>query len=264
VGGARVQRLAWTAIGVLAPMVVAVVLVPLRDSMLTANVALVLVLVVVAVAASGGRQAGAVAAVASALAFDLVHTRPYWHLRIDSSDDVETTILLLAVGLGVGHLAARGRRARRSAEASSGEIRRIYRVAAQAAKGEDLADVILAGQAELLDLLHLRDCRFEAPPFATRLERLERNGVVPFREYRVREEGFEALDEPLELAVFGRGQLLGRFVLEPTPGTTVSLEERVVAVAIADQVGAVLVAPHPVPRSPQVRDRGPWQEGAAR
>ena len=38
---------------------------------------------------------------------------------------------------------------------------------------------------------------------------------------------------------------LGRFVLEPTPGVGVPLERRVVAVALADQVGAVLV-PRPV------------------
>jgi hypothetical protein len=229
-----------------APWTVAAALIPVRDSTPSADHVLVLVLIVVAIAATRGRQAGAIAAVSSALAFDVIDTRPYGHLRIDARDDVETTVLLLAVGLMVGHLAARERHARRSAAASSGEIRRIYRVAAQAAKGEDPADVILSGQAELLDLLHLRDCRFEAPPFATRLERLERSGVVPYREYRRRDEGIELLRSGIELAVFGRGQLLGRFVLEPTPGTEVSLEQRVVAVAIADQVGAVLAAPSTV------------------
>jgi hypothetical protein len=230
-------------VGVAAPVAVAAALVPLRDSMRNVNVGLVLVLVVVAVAATGGHEAGAVAAVASTLAFDFFHTRPYLHLRIDSRNDIETTVFLLAVGLGVGHLAAREQRARRSAEASMGEISRIYRVAAQAAKGDDPADVILAGQAELLDLLRLRDCRFEAPPFTTRLERLERSGVVPSREYRLWREGFELPPGGAELPVFGRGQLLGRFVLEVTPGRAVSLEEQVVAVAIADQVGAVLAAP---------------------
>jgi hypothetical protein len=45
----------------------------------------------------------------------------------------------------------------------------------------------------------------------------------------------------LELLVEGRGQTLGRFVLEPTPGVPVSRQRRVVAVAIADQVGAALL-----------------------
>ena len=42
--------------------------------------------------------------------------------------------------------------------------------------------------------------------------------------------------------MLGRGNVLGRFVLVPQPDTVVSLEQRVVAVAIADQVGAALVA----------------------
>ena len=44
----------------------------------------------------------------------------------------------------------------------------------------------------------------------------------------------------VDLVVQARGQVLGRFVLTPTPGYPVSLHRRVVAVAIADQVGAAL------------------------
>ena len=44
--------------------------------------------------------------------------------------------------------------------------------------------------------------------------------------------------EGAELPVLARGQQIGRFVLEPNPGAGVSLEARMVAVAIADQVGA--------------------------
>jgi hypothetical protein len=42
----------------------------------------------------------------------------------------------------------------------------------------------------------------------------------------------------IELLVQNQGRTLGRFVLTPTPGYPVSRERRVVAVAIADQVGA--------------------------
>ncbi|MGH9277088.1 MAG: DUF4118 domain-containing protein [Acidimicrobiales bacterium] len=239
----RAERLFWVAIGGLAPIAVASALVSLRDVMLNANVALVLVLVVVAVASAGGREAGAAAALSSALSFDFFHTLPYLRLTIATGDDVETTLLLLAVGLVVGHLAARARRARRSAKATSGEVGRIVRVAAAAANGEDPADVILAAQTELTELLRLRECRFEAPPFGDALPQIERSGVVLGREHRLRHEGFELPAGGSALPVFGRGQMLGRFVLEPTPGTGVSHEERVVAVAIADQVGAVLAAP---------------------
>ena len=60
--------------------------------------------------------------------------------------------------------------------------------------------------------------------------------------------GFELPEEGVELPVLAHGQQVGRFVLDPAPGTGVTLEQRVVAVAISDQVGAALIAaplPHP-------------------
>lgn len=233
----------WIAAGGLAPLVAATLLVPLRDEIRNANVALVLVAVVVFVAVGGGREAGAVAAVSSVLWFDLFHTQPYSELRIASSDDLETTLLLLFVGLVVGSSAARGRRARQSAETRSGEILRIYRLANLAARGDDPADVIMGAQAELMALLDLEDCRFEAAPYNLGLPVFERNGAVAWPEYHRDRTG--SLELPLEgvgLPVLGRGHLLGRLVLTPTAGVGASLEQRVVAVALADQVGAVLAA----------------------
>jgi hypothetical protein len=227
----------------LAPIVVAAVLVGVRGRIQNANVALILVVVVVATAAIGGRLAGATSAVISAVSFNFFHTQPYLRLTIDSADDVETTVLLLAVGLLVGHITARGMRARASAAGSSLEILRIHRVAERAARGEEAAEVLEAAQGELIALLTLQACRFEAQPFLSALPRLERGGQLDQRVWRYRDDGFELSPEGVELPVYGRGQQLGRFVLEPTPGVGVSLEQRVVAVAIADQVGAALAAP---------------------
>ena len=233
----------------LAPIAVAAVLVGVRGRIQNANVALILVVVVVATAAIGGRLAGATSAVVSALSFNFFHTQPYLRLTIDSADDVETTVLLLVVGLLVGHITARAMRARASAAGSSLEIRRIHRVAERAARGEEAAEVLEAAQAELIELLTLQSCRFEAQPFLTALPRLERGGQLDQRVWRYRDEGFELSAEGVELPVYGRGQQLGRFVLEPTAGVGVSLEQRVVAVAIADQVGAALAAPSSVGRA---------------
>ncbi len=239
----REARLFWIAAGGLVPVVVAATLVALRDTMVSTNVALVLVTVVVVVAVAGGPKAGATAAVSAALSFEFFHTRPYLHLRIASGDDIETTVLLLVVGLIVGHVAANGRRARSSADASHREIKRLHRVAELGARGEDPSGVIRAAEDELSALLHLRGCRFEAPPFASSLERLERSGALPPHLFRLQKGGFELPREGIALPVLGRGQLLGRFVLDPTPETPAPLARRVVAVAIADEVGAVLAAP---------------------
>lgn len=231
------------ALGGLAPIAIAAVLVGVRGHIQNANVALILVVVVVAAAAIGGRAAGVCSAVISALSFDFFHTQPYLRLTIDTADDVETTLLLLAVGLLVGHIAAGAMRAHASAAASNLEIRRIHRVAERAARGEEPAAVLLAAQDELIDLLRLRACRFEAQPTMSLLPRLERSGELDTRVWRFRDGGFELPLEGVELPVYGRGQQLGRFVLEPSLGVGVSLEQRVVAVAIADQVGAALAAP---------------------
>lgn len=239
----RETELLWIALGGLAPIAVAMALVSLRDVMLNTNLALVLVTVVVVAAASGGRQAGAVSAISAALSFDFFFTRPYLQLRITSADDVETALLLLAVGLLVGHIAGRSRRALSSAETRRGEIRRIYRIAELAALGDDVSDVVMAAESELTDLLHLQSCRFEAPPFDSTFERFERSGFVTGDNHRFQRTGLELPLEGVELPVLGRGQVLGRFVLDPTQGTGITLEQRVVAVAVADQVGAALAAP---------------------
>jgi hypothetical protein len=239
----RTERIVGIAVGGLVPLIIAMAFVPLRDSIDSANMALLLVAAIVVTAVVGGREAGAAGAVVSTLSFDFFYTRPYGHLRIASRNDVETTLLLLLVGLIVGHVAARGRRARSSASAREGEIKRIQRVANLAARGEEAADVIMATQAELISLLELQDCRFEAPPFSSALQRLERSGALTGHEFHLQDGGFELPAGGAELQVLGRGQVLGRFVLDPTRGVGVSLEQRVVAVALADQVGAVLAAP---------------------
>ncbi len=47
----------------------------------------------------------------------------------------------------------------------------------------------------------------------------------------------------IELAVYGRGHIVGRFLLSPTPDLPVSLERPLVAVIIADQVGNLPMVP---------------------
>jgi len=52
--------------------------------------------------------------------------------------------------------------------------------------------------------------------------------------------GFELPAEGVELPVYNRGHQVGRYVLKPSSGVGVSLEQRVVALGLADQVGAAL------------------------
>jgi K+-sensing histidine kinase KdpD len=232
------------ALAGLAPIAVAAALVAVRDEFDAANLALVLVVVVVLAAMLGGRPAGAMAAVVSALSFDFFLTKPYLTLQIDSADDIETMLILLAIGLLVGELVTRARRAQGRAARGADEVARIHRVAELAAGGAEVEDVVLAVEAELTGLLDLSECRFDTETSAVALPILERNGAVAGAGTTRRFVGgeFALPGDGIQLPVLGRGHQVGRLVLVPSPRSGASLEERVVAVALSDQLGAAIAA----------------------
>lgn len=230
------------AIAVIGPIAVAGALVSVRDDLNNANVALILVVVVVLAAVTGGRGAGVVAAVVSAMSFDFFHTRPYLSLTIDSRDDIETTIILVVIGVIAGELAVRARRGRHAATKGSDEIRALHRVAEQAASGAPVDELVSDVCAELVRLLTLERCEFETAPYGPPMPRLERNGVVVSDRYRLVAGEFALPEEGVELPVMGRGRQVGRLVMYPRADAGASLEERMVAVALSDQLGAALAA----------------------
>jgi len=87
--------------GLAAPLALTAVLIPFRGSFPNTDAALALVLVVVAVAAAGYRLAGVLAAVSAAVWFDFFLTVPYERFTINRHTDIETTGLILAVGVAV-------------------------------------------------------------------------------------------------------------------------------------------------------------------
>lgn len=248
-GGPTADAGPWVLVAVAAvvPIAVAAPLVALRGVTAPANLALLLVVLVVGAAAVGGRWAGLAAALGAAASFDFFFTRPYGSLTIASRDDVETTVLLLVVGLAVGTVASRGRQAVDAAAEGRSEVRRIHHLAEAMARGDDPAEVIAEAEGELVQLLDLRSATFEASPVGSPLPRLERSGTVSSqREVRFRDGGFELPIEGIELPVLARGRQVGRFVLVPEPDVGVTLEQRIVAVALTDQVGAALLTRDPL------------------
>jgi len=232
------------ALAGLGALLVALVLVPFRDDIDNANLALLLVLVVVVAAVLGGRSAAVVAAITATMAFDFFLTRPYNSMRIESADDLETAIIMLAVGLLVGEVAARGRRSRRQRERAADAIGRVHRVAALIAESGPLdrdhrLDVIVdAVRTELTELLHLHDCRLEYAPFQWPMPRLERSGTIEASEHEYADDGFVLPEWGVQLPVLDAGREIARFVLMGDPAVSVTIEERVVAVALADQLGS--------------------------
>jgi len=222
-------------------VVVAVALVPLRGDIRTSNVSLVLVLVVVAAAVLGGRLTGAVAALVAMASFDFFFTRPYNSFTISSRDDLETAVLLLVVGLVVGELVVRARRSEERAAASRAEVVHVRRLSELAAGGETRGRLIGIVQGELVSLLPVRECRFEHGASPHDLPEITHKGVL---DPGVGPAGPPRPSGRIALPVFGAGRPVGRFVLdldEGVSGITVPPEDRALAVALADQLGTVLV-----------------------
>ena len=234
------NRLVGYAIGGLAPIAVAAALVPLRGEIDNTNLALILVVVVTAAAILWGRGPGALAAVTTTLSFDFFLTRPYLSAHIDDSDDLETALILLVVALLVGEVASRGRRSRREHDQIADAVLRVHRVADQVAYDAKLDEVIALVKSELTALLGLHDCWLELAPSTWPLPRLERGGTLEASEHRWVGGGFTIPQDGVELPVMVKGYEVARLVLIGDPEVPVTLEERVVAVALADQLSSAV------------------------
>ncbi len=233
-------RLALVA-AVTAPLVTTAALVPVRGSFANTDAALVLVAVTVAVAAAGSRPAGYLAAVFSAAGFDFFLTRPYETLNITRRSDVETTVLLVMIGVAVTELAVWGRRSRATSTWRGGYLQDLYDTAEAAAAGT--APRVLLDQAtdRLTRLLQLRSCRFQHGVAGLGVAgRLLHDGSITIagEPWPLEERGMPT--GLLELLVQSRGRLHGRFVLAPRQGAQPPLEHRLVAVTLANQVAAAL------------------------
>lgn len=227
--------------GLLAPLAIAAALVPFRSSFADTASALVLVAVVVAVAANGSRTAGFVAAVSASLWFDFFLTRPYERFAMSHRPDIETAVSLFVAGIAVTELAARNRHHHRVAVEESDHVGLIYYLSELVPEGAPAEQIFERANDELLALLHLRSCCYEAGASDHRVTQLEHDGNVHLGAIRWGVHQMGLPGKELELRVQSQGTSFGRFVLEPTPGWPVTIQRRVVAIAIADQVGAALV-----------------------
>jgi hypothetical protein len=227
------------AVGALGTFVLAGLLLPLRDHLPNADMALALVIPVLIGAIIGGRVAGVVTAVVAALTFDFLFTKPYLSLRIGSKDDVATFVMLAIVGLIAGELGVRARRGGVAAREARAELDRMYRVAEISARGADVDDVVSSARAELIGLFGLVDCVYEASRSGPELPRLGERGALEQAQLVASGE-FLLPTGGVEVPVKGRGRDLGRLVLYAGGHTRAPLRKRLVAVAIADELGATL------------------------
>ncbi len=230
-----------------APLLVSAALSAARDSVTAATDVLVLVLVVVAAAATGDRVAGVTAALSSALWFDFFLTQPYLRFTMTDADDIEATILLLVIGTAVTEVALWGRRQQARASRRAGYLDGVLGTAELVLVRQDSVDSLIdkvSGQiAEVLDIAR---CRFvPGGVFDPRMAVLDHDGDVTRggRRLNVDRDGLPTDDETV-LLVRRNGDVLGHFVLTSADRIArPSLEQRQVAVLLADQIVSLLGKP---------------------
>jgi uncharacterized protein DUF4118 len=226
----------------LGPLAVAAVLSGFRDSVSSANAVLVLVLVVVAVAAGGSRLAGVVGALSSVAWFDFFLIKPYLTFTIAQRDDVETAVLLTLVGLGVTEIALWGRRHQARASQREGYLTGVVSAAGMVADGTAGPSVVLDFiSREIVAVLGIDTCDYVAGAPGPR-PRLNQSGSVT-RDGHVIDVERSGLptNDVIELPVARGGDVLGRFVLTAVSRVVwPTLEQRLVAVTLADQAASVL------------------------
>ena len=192
----------------------------------------------------GSEVAAALCALAAALSFDFFLTRPYESLRISWTGDLTTEVLLLIVGLLVGDLAARGRYHRTSARKGRDQLVALHGVTELAAAGAVPEEVERAAAGELERLLGLRSCRFSTGEVGVTAH-LEPDGRVLIGMVAWSTGDLGLPHRGVDLPVRAGGKVFGHFLLDPVPGVRVDHPSLLVAVSIADQVGAALAAARP-------------------
>jgi len=226
----------------LGPLGLAAVLAPFRADFANTDAALALVLMVVAVAANGYRIAGVVAALSAGVWFDFFLTAPYEQFSIDDRSDVETTVLLLVVGVFVTELAVWGRRQQAEASRQAGYFAGIQEAADVVATGTTPTMVIDQVCDQLTHILGLSRCRFDyGRGVVGGKPRLRGDGQVTWhgRVCHVERDGLPT-DAEIELLLSSGADYRGAFLLTANPQARPSLAQRLVAVALADRAGASL------------------------
>jgi hypothetical protein len=223
-------------LALLVPFALALALVPFRGSFANTAAALTFVAVITAIAIMGSRVSGVLAIASSAIWFDFYLTKPYDLLTISHRPDLETTICIVVVGLCLNELAAANRRSFRRARQESDYVRTMHEMVVLVSGDSSLEQITEFGMQCLREVLVLRDCTFESVPSGLPYARVVSNGTVVHvgLQWPTKELGIPG--PQAEILAQWRGENFGRFVLTPTPGQPVSLDRRVVAVALANLV----------------------------
>ena len=228
------------------PLATSALLSNFRDSVTATTAVLVLVLWVVGAAATGDRLAGSLAALSGGVWFDFFLTEPYQQFTIADPDDIETTVLLMLIGAVVTEIALWGHRQQGRAARRSGYLDGVLGAARIVSEGDTPASTLIevVGR-QITHVLGADNCRYVTGPIHdTRIALLDHDGVVTRAGHPVDvERAGLPHDEYIALFVRRGHRDIGHFLVTATTTPTYpSIEQRQVAVLLADQVAAALDA----------------------
>jgi hypothetical protein len=132
----------WMVAGALGSMALGIALIPLRSLTTASNLAFVFLVFTIVVAELGGRAAGLVTALVSAISLNFFLTEPYLRLTISKPDDVVAFFALAACGLIA---AAFGRRRERWSDLAGREgkdLEVVKRLLEQLRDGRPLDEIL--------------------------------------------------------------------------------------------------------------------------
>ena len=226
------------------PLAVCAVLAAFRAVVTPTTAALVLVLVVVAAASTGVRLAGVVAAVSSGVWFDFFLTEPYQTLAITDRDDVEATVLLVLIGAAVTEVALWGHRQQARANRRAGYLDGVLGTAETVSLAGGSSEELTGHVADQIrQVLGVGQCRFVAGPVRDeRFAVLDHQGGVSRRgrPADVDRDGLPTDDSTVLTVTRGRDVLGYYLITAASDIARPSLEQRRVAVLLADQTAAAL------------------------
>ena len=242
--GIERHKSALIAAAAVAPALVSGILAAFRESLTATTAVLILVLLVIAAASTGVRIAGIVAAVSGGLSFDFFLTEPYGRLTINDPNDVEAAVLLVVIGAAVTEVALWGHRQHARANRRAGYLEGVLGTAEIVMRQHDKPEALTERVAQqITEVLGVGRCRFMALPLRDpRTPVLDHQGLVTRlgKPVDVDRNGLPTDDE-IALEVTRAGVPVGHFLINTAANITrPTLEQRRVAVLLADQVGQVV------------------------
>ena len=240
------QRPWVVALAALVPLGICAVLSVSDLGLTPATTVLVLVLVVVAAASTGVRVAGIVAAMSSGVWFDFFLTKPYHTLAITNRNDVEAVVLLVLIGAAVAEVALWGHRQQARANRRAGYLDGVLGTAEivtlAGGSRDELTDHV---SGQIRKVLGVSRCRFvNGPVREDRFPVLDHDGDVRRRGHpiNVDRDGLPT-DDDIALSVVRSHEVLGHYLITSAADITrPTLEQRRVAVLLADQTAAALAS----------------------